>query len=426
MKKLRAAVLAISLFSLSFVVAPNMVWGKAPVRSAGNKIVSSTEGIVRLEEPRENDGMSKQETYVTGFCYTPDSKKLAVAYRNRPPSMIQAGTGKVLVVLGFSPEEEKSRRQLAQENVDTVTGPERFAYRRAFSRYSLLRRTVDVLSVDISPDGNIVAGSGPDVVKFFSAESGRQERVLSVLENSALSNAKDFSITRFGADFSSLSVNPGVFGSSWIGSARSSQYSPDGKALVICQPYGVSVRALASGKEVFEYHQPDFLGGVYHARYSPDGKYLAVLCQGSGKKGSVRALSVLNAQDGKVVFTDSKSLPCADLEWTKDAKLFGFLTTDGHLKVLRSGDWSTFATISGGDHFAFNKDGSQAVVTNQDDVASIYSLPTGQLVKTYLDSVKDKRSVVKSIKGRPVAWSGDDAQIAVGGEEFMVLFWAVK
>lgn len=414
MKKFHAAILVIFLLSLCFYVAPNTMLAKSTLLSEARKIVGSTEGIVRLEELQGDAGLSKQETFVTGFCYSPDNKKLAVAYRNRPPAMIQAGTGKVLVVLGFSPEEEKSRRQLAQENVDTVTGPERFAYRRAFSRYSLLRRTVDVISVDISPDGNIVAGSGPDVVKFFNAENGRQERVLSVLENSALSNARDFSITRFGADL----VN--------IGSARSSQYSADGKALVICQPYGVSVRELASGKEVFEYHQPDFLGGVYRARYSPDGKYLAVLCQGSGKKGSVRALAVLDAHDGKVLFNETKSLPCTDLEWTSDSKLLGFLTTDGHLKVLKSADWSTFATINGGDHFAFNKDGKMAVVTNKDDVAIIYSLPAGQLVKTYLDSVKDKSAVVKSIKGRPVAWSGDDAQIAVGGEEFMVLFWAVK
>lgn len=425
MKKLLAKSVFVSVVAVS--VSPLVVQaaGLSDFKTT-NYQIGSSDGIVQLQEPREDAGLSKQETYVTGFCYSPDNKKLAVSYRNRPPSMIQAGTGKVLVVLGFSPEEEKSRRLLASENIDTVSGPERFAYRRAFSRYSLLRRTVDVLSVDISPDGSLVAGSGPDVIKFFNSDTGRQERVLSVLENSALSNARDFSITRFGADFSSLSVNPGVFGSSWIGSARSSQYSPDGKRLVICQPYGVSVRELEGGKEIYEYHQEDFLGGVYHARYSPNGKYLAVLCQGSGKKGSVRALTVLDALDGKVLFTESKSLPCADLEWTKDSQLLGFLTTDGHLKVLKSGDWSTFATIAGGDHFAFNKDGSQAVLTSKDAVASIYSLPGGQLVKTYLDSVEDKSAVVKSIKGRPVAWSGDGSQIAVGGEEFMVLFWAVK
>ena len=73
---------------------------------------------------------AKQETFVTGLDYAPDGQSLVVSYRNRPPALIQNQTGQVLLVFGFSPEEDADKRSM-------VLSGQSKTYRRKFARNNL-------------------------------------------------------------------------------------------------------------------------------------------------------------------------------------------------------------------------------------------------------------------------------------------------
>ncbi|HNA72698.1 MAG TPA: hypothetical protein PKW73_05145, partial [Candidatus Obscuribacter sp.] len=165
-----------------------------------------------------------------------------------------------------------------------------------------------------------------------------------------------------------------------------------------------------------------------------DGKYLAVLCQVTAMEQGRCQVDVLNAADGKVLATYSKRWPYGDLRWASDSSRFGFFTVEGRLLILglnKSGGAAAgspftleeLAYLPRGDAFAFSADGKRVVLTSKDEVAVIVEVAGGQVVKRYL---VDFPAAVKGIKLRPVAWSKDGALIAVGGEEYSVLFWNVK
>ncbi len=398
--------------------------------------------------PEENEAgdaapettVNGQLTYLSGLEFAPDDKTLVVSYTNRPPSVIESGSGKILSVLGYSQDEDLKRRlldkKLAQDASESQ-GPglsrSRGSYgsRSTFASNSLLRRVSDITAVAFSPDGKRIVGAGPGVMKIFDTLSGRPELTVPVMENAALTHVQDPQY--FLRMISSLG-GASVLGGAWSGGALSVDYSMDGRLIAVCQPFGCSVRDAASGQEVYSFHPSDHMGGRYLARFSPDGRYLAVLCQMTAMEQGRCQVDVLNAADGKVLATYSKRWPYGDLRWASDSSRFGFFTVEGRLLILglnKSGTAAAgspftleeLAYLPRGDAFAFSADGKRVVLTSKDEVAVIVEVANGQVVKRYLSEFP---AAVKGIKLRPVAWSKDGALIAVGGEEYTVLFWNVK
>ncbi|HMY03397.1 MAG TPA: hypothetical protein PKA48_08580 [Candidatus Obscuribacter sp.] len=383
---------------------------------------------------------NRQMTFVSGLEFAPDDKTLVVSYTNRPPSVIESGNGRILSVLGYSQDEDLKRRwldkKLAQESSES-SGPglsrSRGSYgsRSTFASNSLLRRVSDITAVAFSPDGKRVVGAGPGVMKIFDTQSGRPELTVPVMENAAMTHVQDPQY--FLRMISSLG-GASVLGGAWSGGALSVDYSMDGRLIAVCQPFGCSVRDAGNGREVYSFHHSDHMGGRYQARFSPDGKYLAVLCQVTAMEQGRCQVDVLNAADGKVLATYSKRWPYGDLRWASDSSRFGFFTVEGRLLILglnKSGGAAAgspftleeLAYLPRGDAFAFSADGKRVVLTSKDEVAVIVEVANGQVVKRYLSEFP---AAVKGIKLRPVAWSKDGALIAVGGEEYSVLFWNVK
>ncbi|MDX1986204.1 MAG: hypothetical protein SFV17_05925 [Candidatus Obscuribacter sp.] len=394
--------------------------------------------VAEIGNDRSHNG---QLTYLSGLEFSPDDKTLAVSYTNRPPSVIESGSGKILSVLGYSQDEELKRRlldrRLAQDAVDlpelASNRGSRGSYgsRSTFASNSLLRRVSDITAVAFSPDGKRIVGAGPGVMKIFDTQSGRPELTVPVMENAALTHVQDPQY--FLRMISSLG-GASVLGGAWSGGALSVDYSMDGSRIAVCQPFGCSVRDARSGQEVYSFHPSDHMGGRYLARFSPDGQYLAVLCQMTAMEQGRCQVDVLNAADGKVLATYCKRWPYGDLRWTSDSSRFGFFTVEGRLLILglrktgTAGEGSPLtleevAYLPRGDAFAFSADGKRVVLTSKDEVAVIVEVAGGQVVKRYLGEFP---AAVKGIKLRPVAWSKDGALIAVGGEEYSVLFWNVK
>lgn len=406
--------------------------------------ISAALAHVLVPEENEAGGVesektpNRQLTYISSLGFSPDDKTLVVSYSNRPPAVIARGSGKILSVLGYSQDEDLKRRLLDRRMAkDTVGTPElslgrgsRGGSRSSFASNSLLRRVNDISAVAFSPDGKRIAGAGPGVMKIFDAQSGRPELTLPVMENAALTHVQD---PQYFLRMISTLGGSSVLGGAWSGGALSVDYSADGSLIAVCQPFGCSVRDSKSGQEVYSFHHSDHMGGRYFARFSPDGRYLAVLCQVSAMEQGRCQVDVLSASDGKVLATYSKRWPYGDLRWAADSSRIGFFTVEGRLLIL--GLNKTVASESSlltleelsylprGDAFSFSADGKLVVLTSKDEVAVIVEVAGGRVVKRYLDEFP---SAVKGIKLRPVAWSKDGALIAVGGEEYSVLFWNLK
>ncbi|MBK7746322.1 MAG: hypothetical protein IPI39_03630 [Candidatus Obscuribacter sp.] len=361
---------------------------------------------------------AKQETFVTGLDYAPDGQSLVVSYRNRPPALIQNQTGQVLLVFGFSPEEDADKRSM-------VLSGQSKTYRRMFSRNSLLRRPSDLTACDFGSDGKKIVAAGPGIVRIFDVQSSQQEVSFPILENAALSHTDNPN------KFDGLLVNSGgsaLLGSSWSAGSLSVRYSPDQTRLAVCQPFGCSVRDAKSGEQIYDFHHTDIMGGRYVAVFSPDGKYLAVLASGSSADKMSCRVDVLNARDGHVLFTYPREpkgalKPAGDLAFDPLSEQLGCFTSSGKLLIFDTKSWQLRHTLNGGDSLAFAPDGKQVIVTSRDEVAELINIADGRVVKTYKTEHPD---AVTHIKNRPLAWSPDGKWAAIGAEEFNIVFWHVK
>ncbi|MBK9771673.1 MAG: hypothetical protein IPP57_12785 [Candidatus Obscuribacter sp.] len=295
---------------------------------------------------------AKQETFVTGLDYAPDGQSLVVSYRNRPPALIQNQTGQVLLVFGFSPEEDADKRSM-------VLSGQSKTYRRMFSRNSLLRRPSDLTACDFGSDGKKIVAAGPGIVRIFDVQSSQQEVSFPILENAALSHADNPN------KFDGLLVNSGG-----------------------------------------DFHHTDIMGGRYVAVFSPDGKYLAVLASGSSADKMSCRVDVLNARDGHVLFTYPREpkgalKPAGDLAFDPLSEQLGCFTSSGKLLIFDTKSWQLRHTLNGGDSLAFAPDGKQVIVTSRDEVAELINIADGRVVKTYKTEHPD---AVTHIKNRP--WPG--------------------
>lgn len=360
----------------------------------------------------------KQETFVTGIDYAPDGQSLVVSYRNRPPALVQNQTGRILLVFGFSPEEDADKRSM-------VLSGQSKTYRRMFSRNSLLRRPTDLTAVDFAADGKRIVAAGPGILRIFDVHDSQQLVSFPVIENAALSHADNPN------KFDNLLVNSGgsaLLGGGWSAGSLSVRFSPDQTRLAVCQPFGCSVRDAKSGGEIYDFHHTDIMGGRYIAVFSPDGKYLAVLASGSiADKMSCR-VDVLNASDGRIVFTYPGNLkaalkPAGDIAFDALGEHMGCFTSDGKLLIFDTKSWKLTQTLKGGDSLAFAPDGKQVIVTSRDQVAELINIADGSVVKTYKNEHPD---AVSHIKNRPLAWSPDGKWAAIGAEEYNIVFWNVK
>ncbi len=385
--------------------------------------VSLPDEVDRAEEKLEllEEG-SLERTFLRDMDFSPDDKILAVSYANRPPAQVAVASGRILNVLGYSPDEELKRRELSRRlrQDPTIAGAERVGNGGfSLASNSLLRRVNDINAITYSPDGKQVAGAGAGVLKLYDAQSGREEQVISITETAALTHAQD---PQYFVSMVASMGGSGLLGGSWGVGSSSVEYSQDGKLVAVCQPYGCSVRSSKDGKEVYGFHHSDRMGGRYFARFSPEGKELAVVCQTTGMERSACRLDILDAQSGKILRTYQKRWPYGDLRWSQDGKRLAFFTVEGKLVELDSADFRELAVLPGGDRLSFSPDGRYLVVSDREEGARIMEVMSGKIVKRFYQDFPD---AVRGIKARPVAWSHDGKTIAVGGEEYMVYFWDV-
>lgn len=379
-------------------VATQQVVKRATIRSAASRFAPT----------------ARQETFVADLDYAPDGSILVASYRNRPPAVVINESGRIQALLGYSPSEEVARERAGKavpRGADLL-----------FDRNSLLRRSADVTCVTFAPDGKKIAAAGPGIVKIFDAQTGKQERSIEALENAAINHVDD------PGEFSAILTDlggEGVLGGAFSAGSLSVSYSPDGSRLAVCEPYGCSVRDVKSGAQIYNFHHTDKMGGRYFAMYSPDGKYLAVICHGALSDRKSCRVDVLEAAGGKPVFSytaEGAREPYGDLAFSADSSVLGFCTAGGKVRVYECKDFSLRSEVPGGDRIAFSPDGDKLAATLRDDGARLVDTHSGAVLRTYAESHPD---LVRGIRNRPLSWSRDGKWLAIGGEEFCILFWKV-
>ncbi len=106
-----------------FLLLLSFAWAGLP-----GQAVSLPDEVDRAEEKLEllEEG-SLERTFLRDMDFSPDDKILAVSYANRPPAQVAVASGRILNVLGYSPDEELKRRELSRRlrQDPTIAGAER-------------------------------------------------------------------------------------------------------------------------------------------------------------------------------------------------------------------------------------------------------------------------------------------------------------
>ncbi|KAM8977522.1 superkiller complex protein 8 [Pelodytes ibericus] len=262
-------------------------------------------------------------------------------------------------------------------SLDDLVKVWKWADERLELQWTLEGHQLGVVSVDVSPSGNILASSSLDAhIRLWDLESGKQIR----------------------------SIDAGPV------DAWSVAFSPDSQHLATGSHVGkVNIFGVETGKKEFSL---DTRGKfILSIAYSPDGKYLA-----SGAIDGI--INIFDIATGKLLHTlEGHAMPIRSLTFSPDSQLLVTASDDGYIKIYDVQHASLAATLSGHGSWvlnvAFSPDDAHFVSSSSDKSVKVWDVATRTCVHTFLDHQDQVWGVQYNRNGSKIVSVGDDQEIHI-------------
>jgi WD40 repeat protein len=266
-----------------------------------------------------------------------------------------------------------------------------------------------------SPDGLLIAASGPGGVRLWDAASGRTVRELPAPDQGGI-----YSLAFSPADHRLLAVGYG-------GRADVSYVA------LWDIDAGTELARLPGASDLPDFRVNDSNGAVGALAFSPDGRYLVA---GFGSKnmlmrpGPLAPLKVWDVATRRLIHRlYGHTGYCVSLDFSRDGRLLASGSRDGIAILWPTATWKATQTLQNPDKsslypgrgmvedVAFSPNGKNLAMASREATVHLWDSATGKLLKT----LKGHSSAVTA-----VAFSPDGHTLASGGVDQTVRLWNVE